>query len=558
MGFRLDFKWGSLSVQSLLSTSSSSSLPSSYSCRGKGRESIHLTKLPITSVIYGETETLIDPLGPRTCSTSPQILEENYFRNKEIKIDPRQRSQNGLYSMIDDNVQMSAEEDKPPFLTRLKATEASQFSLLMKNLDKLEKIFSDSDVISLERDILQQLKRLGALRLFHTCLSRTLKSSTLFDFSDAPTQLVEETRINESVNDHEGKVVVQSGKKEQRRLRRKRALEKGNDSSMLDLSLESVPGNKISSQRRASIPRKKKLKIVKNEAEMSSGVKLVADLEKVRTMLGEETGQVASLNSWAEAARVEKKILQQHLHRGWRCRDELLRSTRSLVVFIAKNYRGLGVAFEDLIQAGNFGVLQGAERFDQSRGYKFSTYVQYWIRKSMSMLVARHARGVRIPFMLSKVIYQVHKARKSLSSSHGKHPDDNEIAKFTGLSIAKIASASKCLRVVGSIDQKLGEGISAKYLEVMPDTSIMSPEETVLRQQMIQDVYTLLNGLETRERQVVILRFGVGNHQRKSLEEIGRLFCVSKEWIRKIERTALTKLRKKGNSLQNLSHYLYM
>lgn len=92
----------------------------------------------------------------------------------------------------------------------------------------------------------------------------------------------------------------------------------------------------------------------------------------------------------------------------------------------------------------------------------------------------------------------------------------------------------------------------------MPDTSIMSPEETVMRQQMIEGVYTLLNGLETRERQVVILRFGVGNYQRKSLEEIGRLFCVSKEWIRKIERTALTKLRKNGNSLQNLSHYLYM
>ncbi|CAA2983352.1 RNA polymerase sigma factor sigC [Olea europaea subsp. europaea] len=556
MGFRLDFK--SLSVQSLLSTSSSSSLPSSYSCRGKGRESTYLTKLPITSVIYGETEALIDPLGPRTCLTSPQILEDNYFGNKEIKMDPGKQSRNGLYSLSDDNIQMSAEEDKLPFLISLQATEASHFSLLMKNLDNLEKMFSDSDVITLERDILQQLKRLGALRLFHTCLSRALKSSTLLDLSDGPTELVEETRINEPVTDHEGKVVVQSGKKEQRRLRRKRALEKGNDSSMLEFSSKTIPGNKISSRRRHLISRKKKLKITKNEAEMSSGVKLVADLEKVRTMLEEETGQVGSLNSWAEAARVEKKTLQQRLHHGWQCRDELLRSTRSLVVFIAKNYRGLGVAFEDLIQAGNFGVLQGAERFDQSRGYKFSTYVQYWIRKSMSMLVARHARGVRIPFMLSKVINQVQKARKSLRSSHGKHPDDTEIAKFTGLSIAKITSASKCLRVVGSIDQKLGEGISAKYLEVMPDTSIMSPEETVMRQQMIEGVYTLLNGLETRERQVVILRFGVGNHQRKSLEEIGKLFCVSKEWIRKIERTALTKLRKNGNSLQNLSHYLYM
>ncbi|PIN16833.1 hypothetical protein CDL12_10487 [Handroanthus impetiginosus] len=391
---------------------------------------------------------------------------------------------------------------------------------------------------------------------------RTLKSSSAFDFYNASTELVEVPSVDDSVDTHVGKVVVRSGKKELRKRRRKRTLEKESDATSIQESPSKTNSKdplqpKVSSAKNASKSSKKRQKIVRNEAEMSTGVKVVAELEKVRMILEEETRQIVSLRSWAEAAGVKKKELQQHLHYGWRCRDELLQSTRSLVLFIARNYWGLGVAFEDLIQAGNIGVLQGAERFEQSRGYKFSTYVQYWIWKSMSTLVAKHARGVRIPCTLSKVINKVQKARKALSTSNGKYPDDCEIAKFTGLSIAKIMSASKCLRVVGSIDQKIGDSISTKYTEIIPDTSILTPEETVFRQHMRNDIYMLLNTLEPREKQVLILRYGLGNHQCKSLDEIGRLLCVSKEWIRKIERAALTKLRNE-NSLKILNHYVYM
>ncbi|KAI3468161.1 hypothetical protein Pfo_024824 [Paulownia fortunei] len=559
MGFRLNLKWGGLSVQSPLSTSTSY-WPSSYSCRGRD-SSYFLARLSAASILYGEAETLNDTSRAHVCSSPPQLLENYYLGTRESKVALGKGSGDGLYSLLDNDIQMSNNEDKLVYLTSLQANQASQFRLLMKNLDMLEDMFADSNAVRLERDILEQLERLGALRLFHSCLSRTFKSSSSFDMSNAPTEIVEEPRINDSVDNHVSKVFIQSGKKGLRKLRRKRTLEKESATSMQELPLETNSKDpqqpKFASARRTSRSRNKRQKIARNEAEMSSGVKLVAELEKLRMILEEETGQIASLSSWAEAAGVKKKELQQHLHYGWHCRDELLRSTHSLVLFIARNYWGLGVAFEDLIQAGNFGVLQGAERFDQSRGYKFSTYVQYWIRKSMSTLVARHARGVRIPCTLSKVINQVQKARKALSTSNGKYPDDCEIAKFTGLSIAKIMSASKCLRVVGSIDQKIGEYISAKYMEFTPDTSMLSPEETVIRQHMIKDVYTLLDGLEPREKQVLILRFGLGNHQCKSLEEIGRLFCVSKEWIRKIERAALTKLRNE-DSLRILSHYVYM
>lgn len=117
----------------------------------------------------------------------------------------------------------------------------------------------------------------------------------------------------------------------------------------------------------------------------------------MKTALEEDTKQVVSLSSWAEASGVEEKMLQQQLYHGYYCRDELIRSTRSLVVYFAKKYRGMGIALEDLLQVGYIGVLQGAERFDTTRGYRFSTYVQYWIRKSMSRVVAKYARGITVP-----------------------------------------------------------------------------------------------------------------------------------------------------------------
>ncbi|KAL8522156.1 hypothetical protein ACS0TY_012339 [Phlomoides rotata] len=526
-------------------------------CEGRGSDnSYFLVRLTATSVLYGEAETLNDTSRAQGCSSPHQLLEKNLLATRELKAALGKGSGEGLYSLLDNDIQTSNNEDKWGYLTCLQATQGSRYRLLMKNLDMLEYMFSDSNAVRLERDILEQLERLGALRLFHSCLSRTLSSSSSFDVSNAPAEIVEEPRVNDSVDNHVDKVVVRSGKKELRKSRRKRTLEKETDTSVQAISKDPHQP-KFASASRTLRSRYKRRKIARTEAEMASGVKLVAELEKLRTILEEDTGQVPSLISWAEAARIEKKELQRRLYYGWHCRDELLRSTRSLVLFIARNYRGLGVAFEDLIQAGNIGVLQGAERFDQSRGYKFSTYVQYWIRKSIATLVARHARGVRIPSTLTKAINQVHKARKALSNSNGKYPADSEIAKYTGLSIAKIMSASKCLRVVGSIDQNIGVNINIKFMEITADTSIMSPEEAVFRQHMINDVYTLLRGLEPREKQVIILRFGLGNQQCKSLEEIGRRFCVSKEWIRKLERAALTKLRNE-DSLKILSQYVYM
>nr|XP_027085422.1 RNA polymerase sigma factor sigC-like isoform X2 [Coffea arabica] len=558
MGFRLTPKWG-FSIQLSFSTKTSS-WPSSNSL--KGWEAVYESaKMSSFSVAYGDTTTwLSDPMRVKMCSSATQARENDNSETEDMEDAVSRWSYHGSCNMAHNDISSSRENNNSIYLASLRNTKALHFGLLMKNLDVLEETIADSGVLRLEEDILVQLERLGALELFQTCLCRMLKPSTLYDLSDKATKPVEASQINCPVEDVVGKKVVHSVKKEKRKSRRKRPLDKGNGKFMQEKyssTLEDAQQVEFSPGRKSSDSRSRSLKIARTEAEMSQGVKLVSELERIRTIVEENTGQVVGMSNWAEAAQVNIQVLQQHLQFGWYCRDELLRSTRSLVLYIARNYRGLGVAFEDLVQAGNLGVLQGAQRFDHTRGYKFSTYVQYWIRKSISMVVAQHARGIRIPSSLSKAISQIQKARKALKSSHGKYPDVNEIAKFTGLSTAKIMSVSKCLRIVGSIDQKVGDSSSAKRLELISDTSMRSPGETVVRQHMLQGMYGLMKDLEPRERQVLVLRFGLRSHQRKSLEEIGRLYSVSKEWVRKIERRALTKLRKK-DVFQDLSQYMYM
>ncbi|KAJ9701907.1 hypothetical protein PVL29_003915 [Vitis rotundifolia] len=426
MGFRLNLKWD-FPINCPTLTNSPSRLCTS-SVQGK-EASFDLTRFSFPSVTSEDCETLYkDPFKPFACSSGAiQTFENDYSEMEEMKMKIGKCSHGDLFKIVNAS-QAPIGEDVSASVAGLQASKASQFSLLLENLDILEEMFADSNM-------------------------------------------------------------------------------------------------------------------------------LVANLERIRATLEEESGHVASLSNWAEAAGVDKKVLQQQLQFGWYCRDELLRSTHSLVLYIARNYRGMGVAFEDILQAGNLGVLQGAERFDHTKGFRFSTYVQYWIRKSMSTLVARHARGVKIPFTLNRAIGQIQKARKALYKSHGRYPDDNEIAKFTGLSLAKIRSAGNCLRVVGSTDQSFQDCWGATILEFTPDTSIKSPEEGFMQQCKRKDIHNLLKGLDPRERQILVLRYGFGEQQRKSLEEIGRLFNVSKEWIRKLEKTALAKLRDE-EICQNLRHYV--
>ncbi|XP_056866040.1 RNA polymerase sigma factor sigC [Raphanus sativus] len=461
---------------------------------------------------------------PKACGCASATAENVYV---ELK-DPKESSGVGLVGE-----HMSYPEKAHLSRTML------QYNLLGKNLLALEQTFVALESLRMERDIMSQMRKLGAAELFNTCLSRSRGSSATSCLPDTATESVVDTTEEQQTFVH--------SRRKLRKKARKSSLVTGNGDKGIDL------GPRV---RRASKYRKKRERISRNEAEMSQGVKIVAEMERIRTKLEEESGKVASMSCWAEAAGMNEKLLIRNLHFGWYCRDELVKSTRSLVLFLARNYRGLGIAHEDLIQAGYVGVLQGAERFDHTRGYKFSTYVQYWIRKSMSTMVSRHARGVHIPASIIRTMSQIQKARKTLKTSQGiKYPADEEISKLTGYSLKKIRAANQCLKVVGSIDKKVGDCFTTKFLEFTPDTTMESPEEAVMRQSARRDVHDLLQGLEDREKQVMVLRYGLQDYSPKSLEEIGKLLRVSKEGIRKIERRAMAKLRDQPKT-DSLRYYL--
>lgn len=557
VGFRLTPKWGS-PMQSPSATNSTSMF-SSFSARGM-EASVNQARLSFLSVVSEEGDILNKhSFKSFACSSAAQNVENDCLQMERLKMNVDKTSHVSINNMMG-NDKVSVEEEISTSHTRLRERMTSRISFLLDNLDTLEKLVADLDALKLERDILLQLGRLGALEFFNACLSRTLQTSNVLDLSAVPTENTGESKTDGMLGDLTGKTVVRTGKKEERKFRRERAAsDNGKKTTSLSLPSKTVQNNlqKPTFVKRTSSSSSRRSLIARNEAKMTRGVKVASDLERIRTTLEEETGQVVSLSCWAEATGLDKKVLQQQLQFGWYCRDELIKNTHSLVLYIARNYRGMGIAMEDLIQAGNLGLLQGAERFDPTRGYRFSTYVQYWIRKSMLKIVERHARGIQIPYALSRSINKIQKARKALSNSHGRYPDDWEVAKFTGLSLAKIESAKKCLRVVASLDQKIGEGHYAKYSEFIPDMSIQNPEEAVMRQHMREEIYDLLRGLDSREKQVMVLRYGFKDNQPKSLAEIGRLFRVSKERVRKIEKKIMIKLRDEGIR-RNLSRYMIL
>lgn len=557
VGFRLTPKWGS-PMQSHSATNSTSMF-SSFSARGM-EASVNQARLSFLSVVSEEGDILNKhSFKSFACSSAAQNVENDCLQMERLKMNVDKTSHVSINNMTG-NDKVSVEEEISTSHTRLRERMTSRISFLLDNLDTLEKLVADLDALKLERDILLQLGRLGALEFFNACLSRTLQTSNVLDLSAVPTENTGESKTDGMLDDLTGKTVVRTGKKEERKFRRERAAsDNGKKTTSLSLPSKTVQNNlqKPTFVKRTSNSSSRRSLIARNEAKMTRGVKVASDLERIRTTLEEETGQVVSLSCWAEATGLDKKVLQQQLQFGWYCRDELIKNTHSLVLYIARNYRGMGIAMEDLIQAGNLGLLQGAERFDPTRGYRFSTYVQYWIRKSMLKIVERHARGIQIPYALSRSINKIQKARKALSNSHGRYPDDWEVAKFTGLSLAKIESAKKCLRVVASLDQKIGEGHYAKYSEFIPDMSIQNPEEAVMRQHMREEIYDLLRGLDSREKQVMVLRYGFKDNQPKSLAEIGRLFHVSKERVRKIEKKIMIKLRDEGIR-RNLSRYMIL
>jgi len=240
----------------------------------------------------------------------------------------------------------------------------------------------------------------------------------------------------------------------------------------------------------------------------------------------------------------EKKLAKKAAQGDFEARERLIKSNLRLVVSVAKKYigRSKGLTFLDLIQEGNAGLIKAVDRFDWRRGFKFSTFATWWIRQAISRALSDQARTIRLPVHVVETLYKLNKAKKKLASILDREPTPEELAAETGISVEKVQRLLKYVPDTISLETPIGEGESL-LKELIPDISELTPEKTAALANLREKLKQAIQTLSPKERRVISLRYGLEDGTIYTLEEIGKIFGITRERVRQIEIKALEKLK---------------
>ena len=263
-----------------------------------------------------------------------------------------------------------------------------------------------------------------------------------------------------------------------------------------------------------------------------------------------EIGQIKLL-SWDEELKLADRIMEGDEE----AKRTLAESNLRLVVSIAKRYVGRGMLFLDLIQEGNIGLMKAVEKFDVSKGYKFSTYATWWIRQAITRAIADQARTIRVPVHMVETINKLARVHRQLTLELNREPSEEEISKKMNLPVERVREILKISQEPVSLETPIGEEDDSHLGDFIKDEHNMSPEDYATNELLKQEIGEVLLTLTEREEKVIKLRFGLEDGKSRTLEEVGQMFGVTRERIRQIEAKALRKLRHPSRS-RKLKDYM--